>query len=331
MEPTKRFVLDSSRSCNIKCKFCYYLHTYEKWKEYDWSLDKAKGVINDGIARGNNYMDVTGGEPTMYKYICEVVAYALSKDVKTCIITNGIVNKKTVRDLVSSGVDEFLVSRHGLEKTHNFITNYKDAYLKQLDFLFSLRTAGIPIRFNCVINHYNQEEIFAIAKELVLHKPRIVNFINMNPHHEWQDKSIETGKVAADLDVVEPLLNKAIKHLEDNGVGVNVRYYPMCRVAEEYRRCICNDRHVVFDPYEWDYNIEPKTVGAFDNWGKRTSNNVECKNGSCKECDLQNICGGINKAFDKATDYRYTKPVKNFKENKEDFYFYRKDNIRTIT
>ncbi|MBT7930239.1 radical SAM protein [Candidatus Peregrinibacteria bacterium] len=331
MKPTTRFVLDSSRSCNIKCKFCYYLHTYDKWKEYDWSLDKAKGVIDSGIARGNDYMDVTGGEPTMYKHICEVVAYALSKNVKTCIITNGIVPSHKAEKLISAGIDEFLVSRHGLEDTHDFTTNCRGAYRKQLNFLHVLDMNEIPIRFNCVINHFNQHDIYEIAKELVQHKPRIVNFINMNPHHEWQDKNLETKKVAADLNVVEPLLNKAIKLLEDCGIGVNVRYYPMCRIAEEYRRCICNDLHVVFDPYEWDYNIEPKTVQAFDNWGKRTSSNVECKNGSCKECDLQNICGGINKAFDRATDYKYTKPVKNFKENKEDFYFYRKDNIRTIT
>jgi hypothetical protein len=71
-----------------------------------------------------------------------------------------------------------------------------------------------------------------------------VNFINMNPHHEWRDESLAVQDVIADLRVVEPNLNAAIEYLESEGIGVNVRYYPMCRIAEKYRRTVCNDKHV---------------------------------------------------------------------------------------
>lgn len=327
--PTKRFVLDSTRSCNIKCKFCYYLHTYDEWKNYDWSFDKIKQEIDKGISRSNTYMDITGGEPTISKHICESVEYALSKGVKACIITNGLVSEKRTNELLDSGLDEFLISRHGLNKTHDFITNCEGAYDRQERFIKQIKNR-ISFRFNCVINHYNEGEIFDIAVELAEHQPSIVNFINMNPHHEWVDKKIETQKVAANLDIVEPLLNRAVQYLENNGIGVNIRYYPMCRIKEEYRRCVCNDLHVVFDPYEWDYNILPKTFEAFRQWGERTSNNIEFKNSPCRECDLLEICGGINKAFYLATQGEYLKPIFNSDIDKNDFYIYRKNNVKTL-
>lgn len=329
--PTKRFVLDSSRSCNIKCKFCYYLHTYDNWSKYDWSFEKVKSEIDKGIQRGNNYMDITGGEPTIRKDICDIVSYAYSKGIKTCIITNGIVSTKITSDLLNGTIDDFLISRHGLESTHDFITNSNGAYKIQKRFINALKSRGMKFRFNCVINKFNQNEIFDIANDIAEDEPYIVNFINMNPHHEWMEKNLETSKVAADLFIVEPILNKAIEYLESKNIGVNVRYYPMCRIKEEYRNCICNDLHVVFDPYEWDYSITPKTFNAFFEWSKRTSKSIENKRFPCNKCDLQNICGGINKSFNKATDAMFPIPIYDSKiEDKNDFYFYRKFNTKTL-
>ena len=52
----------------------------------------------------------------------------------------------------------------------------------------------------------------------------------------------------ADLRAVEVMLTPEIERLEAAGVGVNLRYYPMCRMKPELRRTICNDLQVGFDP-----------------------------------------------------------------------------------
>lgn len=335
--PTKRFVLDALRICNIKCKFCYYLHSYEKWSEYLWNLDKCKEEIDKGITRGNNYMEITGGEPTIHPQICEIIKYALDRGVRTCIITNGIVSENKARQILDAGIDDFLVSRHGLKDTHNFITNLDRAYDIQIRFLSQIR-GKMKFRFNCVINRFNQSEIFGIAKKLAYWQPRIVNFINMNPHHEWQDKALETSQVIADLSIVQPLLEKSIEYLESLGIGVNLRYYPMCCIKEEYRRTVCNDLHVVFDPHEWDYHIQPKTYETFRQWGINTSRNVEHKEAPCCHCDLQWICGGINKAYFNASGGKFIRDIENLnisvpfngESSKNDFYFYRRDNFLTL-
>ena len=327
--PTKRFVLDVSRPCTTKCLFCYYLHSYNKWNEYIWSLEKTKNEIDKGINRGNNYADFTGGEPTIYPYICKSIEYALSKNVRTCIITNGIVNKDKANKIMDNGLDDWLISRHGLENTHNYITQYQNSYKIQVEFIKEI-SKKMSFRFNCVINKFNQNDIFEIAKEMVVYRPRIINFINMNPHHEWQDKTLETSQVIADLGIVEPLLNDTIAYLEEQKIGVNVRYYPMCCINEKYRRTICNDVSVVFDLYEWDYSIQPKTFEAFRQWGINTSKNVEHKEHPCNICDLQWVCGGVNKHFFRASNGRFIKEITNTGIQKDDFYYYRQHNVLTL-
>jgi len=277
-------------------------------------------------------MDITGGEPTIYPYIEEIVAYAKSKGVLSCIITNGIVTRSKAESILNAGLDGWLISRHGLKDTHNNVTNFSQAYDRQLEFLEFIKGKA-QIRFNCVIHKFNELELDKIADELRPYCPEIVNFINMNPHTDWISQSLATKDVIANLNTVEPLLNASIAILEKSGIGVNVRYYPMCRIAEEYRRCICNDLQVLFDPYEWDYQIEPKTFQAYEAWGKNTSNCNEEKGDPCNHCDLQNICGGANKHWHKASKDIHgevLKPQQLLTQGIKDFYYYRQHNTRTL-
>jgi len=185
-------------------------------------------------------------------------------------------------------------------------------------------------RFNTVINKYNYTELVDIARLAVSFGVSIVNFINFNPHHAWKQHLEEAYEIVADLRKVEPILIEAISLLEEKGVGVNVRYYPMCRMKEEYRRTICNDLHVLFDPYEWDYMLFPKSVGGYMMKGQEMSFETEEKDEPCLNCHLHNICGGINKYFNIATKGTMINPIKDFRGEWRDFYWYRKYNERTL-
>jgi MoaA/NifB/PqqE/SkfB family radical SAM enzyme len=315
---------------------CYHLHKYDRWNTTTKSFDVIKNEIDSAILRGCNYMDITGGEPTIYPDIIRTIEYAKEKSLASCIITNGITSVDKIKNIIDSGLTDFLVSRHGLKETHNFITDYNYAYDKQVEFLDYI-VRDIPIRFNCVITQFNQNDLPAIAREMSEYSPYVVNFINMNPHYEWGTKSSETQKVMANLKIVEPHLNEAISILEDKNIRVNVRYYPMCRIDKEYWRCIANDLHVVFELYdsfyqrdincEWDYEIQPKNIEAHSAWGIRTSKNNEEKSEPCSGCSLQNICGGINKHYHRISKEIYGElctPQDIAVPN--DFYYFRKDN-----
>jgi MoaA/NifB/PqqE/SkfB family radical SAM enzyme len=293
-------------------------------------LDDVKKDIDAAYERGNNYIDITGGEPTVYPEITELVKYALSKGMKTCIITNGLVSERRANEIMDVGLDDWLISVHGLEKTHDFLVQAPNARKNQVRFLNQIRER-MTFRFNSVINGYSQNELPELAKWMIQYKPRIVNFIHFNCHHNWGQHPEEVKEVIADLRKVEPLLNEAITILESNGIGVNVRYYPMCRIREDYRRCVCNDLQVMFDPYKWDYGELPKTVEQYTNWGIKTSSSNEEKGEPCCRCDLQRICGGMHRVHNKITEGKMLDPVINSEIiDKSDFYYYRKNNVLTL-
>ena len=323
-KPTKRFVIEPSLECNILCKFCYHKHKHFYWRNTRKTLDQVKAEIDAGIARGNNYMDITGGEPTMYPHIVEVVKYALKRDVKSCIITNGIVSKKKAGQLIDAGLDDWLISRHGLEQVHNKITDFPKAWDKQQEFITFINR-HMDFRFNCVLTKYNQYTLNDVCSRMAISHPRIINIINFNPHAEWENHGSQAEDFIVnfkELDIEEP-----VRMLERWGIKVNLRYFPMCHVPTDLRRCVCNDLQVVFDPYEWDYQIQPKTFEAFRKWGVETSMAVEEKCEPCNQCGLQWICGGINRNFHKISNKLYGEICRpeRFPGIIDDFYHYRKD------
>ena len=107
--PTKRFVVDVGRKCNISCHFCYYAHLGDLRKQTFHSREKLIQEIDGGIARGNNYYDFTGGEPMIHPDICSLIEHGLSKGVKSCIITNALSGPNSVKRVMDSGLDDFLI------------------------------------------------------------------------------------------------------------------------------------------------------------------------------------------------------------------------------
>ena len=335
--PTKTFVLDIGRKCSINCLFCYYKHLGDLRRQGWISKKEIFKEINNGIKRGNNRTELTGGEPTLHPDIEEIISYLKEKNILSCIISNALISSDKLSSLINCGVDEFLFSVHGLETTHDFLTQCSGARKQQGKTFCFLKEINLKngFRFNFVINKYNQEEIYATSVYMSQFNPTMVNFINMNPHHGWE-RDKETKNIIADLRVVEKQLNLAIEYLENLNIGVNVRYYPMCRIDEKYRRCICNDLHVLFDDKEWDYCIESKTFLNYKKHAINMSDNIEEKGEPCCLCDLQNICGGANKHFHKASNEVYEEVLiphiifnKDF--DKSDFYFYRKNNVLTLS
>jgi MoaA/NifB/PqqE/SkfB family radical SAM enzyme len=221
------------------------------------------------------------------------------------------------------------MSVHGVGECHDVLTGGSGHFKQLLRSMEKIREKT-SFRFNVVMNRFNITDLPKIANLAVEFGVRIVNFINFNPHNVWKEHTVECGNIIANLREVEPVLNEIIPYLEDNNVGVNVRYYPMCRIKEEYRRTISNDLHVLFDPYEWDYGTLPKTFDTFMRRAVDLSHCNEESNEPCNNCQLKNICGGINKHFNSITRRGLVDKVTDFEGDTEDFYWYRKYNWRTL-
>lgn len=320
--PTHRAVVDVGHKCNVGCKHCYNKHEAKKVfrsaKEILVDIDAAKD-------RGNTYVDFTGGEPTIHPNIAAIVRYVNSIGMKCCIITNAI-DSSQVDDIVAAGIDDWLISTHGDADAHDVLV-HKGAREKQEEFIRKLDTLKQTYRFNCCILSYN---VLTLDKFATWAKQwgglRIVNFINFNPHGQWGNDVEGTRQQMADLDTAEDMLGQAIAILEEAGKGINVRYFPMCRIAPAYRKYVCNDLQVMFDPYEWDYNVEPKTYKRYLRYAHELSAQNEWKAAPCVACTIRYVCGGINSNFLNASGNKnIIHPVTDV-EKTYDIYHYRRQN-----
>ena len=303
-------------------------------------VDLPKGVLLVGVqgggkslaakARGNDTIDFVGpGEPSIVPHIAELIAFAKENGIRTCMITHGIIGSTRLAEIFDAGLDDFLISMHGMDATHNsMVGEIKGARAAQEKTIRAIKERGKTYRVNFVINSHNFREIREFSEYLVglPLRPRIINFINFNPHGEWSG-NMRSKDFTADLRQVEPLLDAAIDVLEGAGIGVNVRYYPMCRLAETHRKNVCNDLHVMFDPYEWDYSVLPKTAEHYRSYGIYISRTIEEQSGPCIRCDLKGICGGINRQYNVMTDGQLIDSIKlPALAGSNDFYHYRREN-----
>jgi organic radical activating enzyme len=331
---TTRAMLDPTRLCALHCEFCYYLpnddlHSVKPLEEQLKEVDAAVG-------RGCDSADLTGGEPLQNPHVVELVKYATSRGIFTRIITSLVCNEKTIDGVLNAGVADWLISMHGAKhETHNEIVHIKGARAMQ-----EKRIAKIAARMDYCVNYVmvekNQSEMAEWATWLVSRErmPKVANFINFNAFGPWLKSAewIEKGKAnVIDPAIAGPVLEEAIDILEEHGIGVNVRYAPMCMMAERHRKNICNDLHVAFDFGEWDNSFGARKPAAevLRTYSIPLSNRNEEKGEPCSSCSHHGVCGGSNRIWHHLAREKFgrevLKPIDGPKVN--DHWHYRKDNV----
>ena len=314
--PTRRAVIDINRTCNAKCRMCYYAYG-----ESDWSkpVEEVKSELRQALERGNTAVDFTGGEPTIYPQMADIIKYAESIGLHTCIITNGLAVER-VKKLTEAGCSEWLLSIHGFENRQDELLKVKGAWEKINETARFLNDAGSFVRVNCTLTRYNFEDLPKLARhydEVI--KPHIINFINFNPHYEWgecrQPEIVNRlNEVQIKAAEVAPFLKKAIGYLRAGNYWVNVRYFPLC-LLKGYESHVCNNPQVMFDPYEWDYGISPKTPEAYLAQGRDFQRRINTGEGACASCGMLAVCGGLHCNYAKLHGWSELEPYSEQSDN----------------
>ncbi|HOL47415.1 MAG TPA: radical SAM protein [bacterium] len=314
---TKRGVIYPTFACNINCEFCYYKFNHSTHhrpiEEVKKELDLYKNFYN------LEYIDISGGEPTIYKNIEDMIEYCNQIELKPTIITNGQLPER-IKKIIEIGVEDILLSYHDIEEYYNKITYTKNGYEKLLKTIEIMKEKNFTFRTNTTLTKENMERLPKIAEKLGREiKPRIVNFICFNPH-----PGTDWGNVKNDMEIpfqakyseIAPYLKEAIEILNSYNIFTNVRYFPLCCLVG-YEKHICNFHQWQWDPYEWDLRSGLKLSKKY--WAQKLSikvffsqikarhkiekkylwltKNVSCKKNiflkTCKKCSYYKICDGI--------------------------------------
>jgi MoaA/NifB/PqqE/SkfB family radical SAM enzyme len=325
---TKRIDLNVGYSCNIRCRFCYYINDVKaRNKDKDLTTEECKKLISYHWKSGMKILEFTGGEPTIRKDLIELILYAKKIGFSyLSMITNGIrlADKNYARNVIDSGISDFLFSLHGsTAEMHDFITCIQGSYKRLLRAVENLLEMGVRVRFNSVVTGTNFHDIYERAKLFRRLGIKTVNFIMFNP--------IEQAGCSEDANylqytMVAPHLKKVIDDMGDVFDKLTIRYMPFC-IMSGYEGYIQNVHQVHYDHDEWNYYQrayirEPywKWLGGiivglsilprkklWYTWGIEHMKHAaileahtwlhKCKPKPCKKCSYGFICGGVWKKY----------------------------------
>lgn len=274
--------LQVSRVCNQNCRFCS-----NPENERMIELDEARRLVDDFVTRGYAGVILTGGEPTLYPQLPDVVRYAAERGLPSRIVTNGqkTSNPDYFRELVDAGLNHVHLSIQSLDRElQGRLTQKPDSLDHILASLKHAQDLGVTVDVNTTINHYNAGHLDRTVKGLVKHFPWLHHFV-------WNNLDPTTNRIAENPDVIAQLwefevsLARAVQFLERTGRSYRVERVPLCFMpgfefaSTETRKIVKEEERIV-------HFLDDKGMVQQRLWrhGKAPA---------CAHCTLDAVCAGL--------------------------------------
>lgn len=324
---TSRVVLHVGYSCNLRCRFCYYIEDLEKGRVKDWTLESLQHRLSLARRLGKTAVDLTGGEPSIRKDIFELISFARSigyTDIN--MITNGLKLNDPIfcSQLVQAGLNDILFSIHSpIEEEHDYLTRVQGSHRKIFQAMNNMQKLGIRGRVNSVISNINYKSIPQLFDLLLPFQPAAVNLIVFNPSETTMSLPDQDSTRIQDYWIISREIATALDIYSDQFETINVRFLPFC-LLPGHEDVIRTQWQKMYEDQEWDpfLNIAFQkgwtvALGAFvagiplypffaPKFGRRNFytlfNEVIStfrmklyykQTESCKRCSLRKICTGL--------------------------------------
>ncbi len=106
LSPLWRCELLLTKRCNFQCPYCRSVGP-----DKDITLDDAKRVVGLWSDEGLKNVRFSGGEPTIWKGLVELVEFTKARSVeRIALSTNGSADMEVYQELIDAGVDDFSIS-----------------------------------------------------------------------------------------------------------------------------------------------------------------------------------------------------------------------------
>ena len=175
-----------NRKCNARCLMCDF------WKEKNDYLtaDEIIKVIDDlnNWAGNDFFIQISGGEPLIFKGIYDIFGFIAEKKIKTKISTNGIsLTKKTCDKIIKSGLPYLSVSLDShIPEIHDKFRGVKGTFKRAVEGLKYLHENGdLTLGISSIIMKDNIST-FSESVEYFLSLP--INRFLFQPIRVWTEK-----------------------------------------------------------------------------------------------------------------------------------------------
>ncbi len=169
----KYLIIKPHLGCNCSCSFCgSRLELYENNRENrSLSIKDWKRILKEGKNLGLKNIHISGGEPTLYGGLIDLIKYAKSLGLKVNLNTNGVLlaNKEYVRNLNSVKLDSCTISLYSASSSkHDSIKSYYGAFAKALSAMNNIHETDIELNLQTILTVENMNYFLEFIK--LVHK-----------------------------------------------------------------------------------------------------------------------------------------------------------------
>lgn len=154
-----RIFVELTNKCNLKCKHCY--GGFACTNNTNLDIDLIKKMIDEASANGVYQFDITGGEPTLYPYLEELMDYVYNAGMLMRIFTNLTTYTEKFKNLILKyGVKDIVTSLDScIKEDHEEFRGQKGCFDKTLNAIQDLKKEDISISLNTMIGNHNKNNI----------------------------------------------------------------------------------------------------------------------------------------------------------------------------
>jgi MoaA/NifB/PqqE/SkfB family radical SAM enzyme len=270
------------RRCNQRCRFCS-----NPVNERALTLAAGKRLVDGYLRRGYDGVILTGGEPTLYKPLAKLIAYAKSKGMPCRLITNAQLTADPVYldGLIEAGLDHLHVSVHSHRKeVQGSLTGNPGSLANIARTLARLSRRRVSVDINQTICAQNADHIHLTARWLCERFPYL-------RHFSWTYLDPLVERVAEDPGTVPTLrrtkrsLLRAMRYLDRSGRTFRLEKVPLCYMGE-FGHCSTETRAIVKGEQRAVDFLDERVHYREHRWryGKAAA---------CGKCSLTSICAGL--------------------------------------
>jgi len=161
MPDTPRLIFwELTKRCNLACKHCR-----AEAAEMDYSgeldFDSAKKVIDDITAFANPILVLTGGEPLYRDDIFDIASYAVSKELRVALATNGtLIDEQCAHQIRQAGIARASISIDGsTAASHDEFRGIPGAFDAAIRGVRLLKKHDVAFQFNTTVTKRNVDEL----------------------------------------------------------------------------------------------------------------------------------------------------------------------------
>lgn len=277
--------LQVTRDCNQNCRFC----SNPPSGKNDLDIGEAKNIIKKHMEDGCAGIIFTGGEPTIYDGLVELISYCRENNIEAKLISNGqkLADYEYFSSLIDAGLTMIHLSMYSCkDEVQAFLSGNNESLAnikKTLDN--TSKFPDLTISINTTICKQNSNHLKENVCWTLDRYPVIKHFVwnNLDP---LGNRAVDNPDTIPSLVDFEIELKQAADYLIANNKSFRIERVPLCYLPG-YEHLSTETRKIVMKESRNIYFLDD-VRGYFkqDVWSYKKG---EC----CEICTLKDICVGL--------------------------------------